>query len=355
MESMSKNNAQLNSNLYMLRCIELAKKAGKATKTNPLVGAVVVYNDRIIGEGYYEIFGGAHAEVNAINSVKKEHIDLLKDATLYVSLEPCCIYAKTPPCTNKIIESGIKHVVIGCLDPNEKMNGKSIEILKQHDIKVELSSYEKEAKFLINKFKANLKNKPYIILKWAQSYDNFIGHQSKQLWLTNESSKMLSHKWRTEVDGILIGKNTALIDNPQLTARLYEGDNPIRILLDTHLTVPKHYHLFTDGNKTKVFNKIKAALEKNVEYVMPGENLDNILQTLYSHGIYNVIVEGGSTILKSFIENNLWDEARIFKTQYRLLEDHNEKELIVAPSLEGKLLDKKQIGDDELIIVQPKL
>ncbi len=338
---------------YMLRCITLAKKGSGTVKANPLVGAVIVYKDRILGEGYHSYFGGPHAEVNAINSVQSEDLIHLPFATLYVSLEPCCIYGKTPPCTQKIIEVGIKKVVIGCPDPNPSINGKSIALLKANGINVEILEQSHEAENLIKKFKVNLQKRPYIILKWAQSFDGYIGHKAHQIWLTDQASKILVHKWRTEVDGILIGKNSAKIDNPQLTARLYNGENPVRIVLDQRLELSSSLQLFTDGNHTIVLNKIKNESIATLKYIKLDDfSPTSIANTLFLQDIYSVIIEGGSKLLGSFIEANLWDEARVFKTSKKLLDEFKHVELIPAPHCSGKLLQKSTVLTDELLIMQ---
>jgi diaminohydroxyphosphoribosylaminopyrimidine deaminase / 5-amino-6-(5-phosphoribosylamino)uracil reductase len=343
-------------NNYLLRCIELATKGGKAVKTNPLVGAVIVYNDRIIGEGFHEFYGGPHAEVNALNSiVEKDKYDLSL-ATLYVSLEPCCNYGKTPPCTQMIINSNIKKVVIGCLDPNPEMNGKSIEILQSHGIKVDLISNSKAAENLIRKFKANLQKRPYIILKWAQSFDGYLGHKSQQLWLSNQTSKTLTHKWRTEVDAILIGKNTALIDNPQLTARLYEGDNPVRVVIDRHLDLPAYLHLFSDGQATIVLNEVKEEKIGDIAYIkLDDSNPLSIVKKLFSLGLYSIIIEGGAKVLNSFIESGLWDEARVIKTGKKLSNDFHNDNLIAALNCFGIIHEERSLDDDKLTVIYNSL
>ncbi len=337
---------------YILRCIELAKKGGKAVKTNPLVGAVIVYKDNIIGEGYHEKFGSPHAEINAFNSVKIADRQYLSSATLYVSLEPCCTYGKTPPCTQKIIDSGIKKIVVGCLDPNPDVNGKGVEILNSFGISVEMSVLNIEAENLIRKFKANLQRKPYIVLKWAQSFDGYLGHRSKQYWLTNQASKNLVHKWRTEVDAILIGKNTALIDDPQLTTRLYDGENPTRIVLDKHLELPANLKILSDGYKTIILNEVKNEIIGPLQYIKLDDfSAQNIANTLFSNGIYSLILEGGKKVLSHFIDTGIWNEARVFKTTERLTNEYQPNDLITAPQCAGKLKEKRNLDGDELVVM----
>lgn len=343
----------IDNDYYMQRCISLGLKGGKDVLSNPMVGAVLVHNDRIIGEGYHQKYGGPHAEVNAINNVKDIDKSLIAQSTLYVSLEPCCIFGKTPPCTQKIIDSGIKKVVIGCLDPNPHMNGKSLEILAAHGIEVLISNIGNEAKHLIKKFKANLQKRPYIILKWAQSFDGFLGHKNKQVWLTNELSKTLVHKWRTETDGILIGTNTALIDNPLLTARLFEGPQPKRIVIDRNLQLPSHLNLLSDGLPTIVLNSIKESSFENLTYIkLQDFSPDQIAQKLFQHGIYSLIVEGGKQVLQNFIDTNCWDEARIFKTKKTLSQSYNLQNLISVPHCNGRLISSAKLQNDDLTIIE---
>jgi diaminohydroxyphosphoribosylaminopyrimidine deaminase / 5-amino-6-(5-phosphoribosylamino)uracil reductase len=338
---------------YMHRCITLGLKGGKYVLSNPMVGALLVHNDRIIGEGYHQKYGGPHAEVNAINSVKEIDRPFISQSTLYVSLEPCCIFGKTPPCTQKIIDSGIKKVVIGCLDPNPSMNGKSLEILASHGIEVIISNAENDAENLIKKFKANLQKRPYTILKWAQSYDGYMGHKHKQIWLSNQLSKTLVHKWRTEIDGILIGTNTALIDNPMLTARLYDGPQPTRIVLDRNLQLPSHFHLLSDGLPTIILNSHKESTSENLTYIaLQDFSPELILQKLFQLGIYSLIVEGGKQVLKNFIESNCWDEARIIKTKEKLSHTYDDKYLITAPDCQGKFISSIMLQNDELTIIE---
>lgn len=339
--------------IYLSRCITLAKLAGKNTKTNPMVGAVLVYENRIIGEGYHQKFGKTHAEVNCLSSVKSEDRGLISLSTLYVSLEPCCIKRKTPACTNLIIENKIPKVVIGCLDPNADVNGLGVEVLKEKGINVEVVN-DTECDQLISKFKANLQKRPYIILKWAQSFDNYMGHKDKQIWLSNSYSKVFAHKLRTEVDGILIGKNTAALDNPKLNARDYDGEHPLRIVLDEHLELDRTLHLLSDDEPSLIINGIKNEKQVNKQYVKVDsiKDIEEILSVLYQNEIYNVLVEGGKAVLDWFIKNKQWDEAYVIKTQTKLLIEFNEKELIKSPIIEGNLVDQIDLGDDEIIHIR---
>lgn len=335
--------------IYISRCITLAKLAGKNTKANPMVGAVLVHGDRIIGEDYHKKFGEAHAEVNCLASVKAEDRVLISQSTLYVSLEPCCIERKTPACTNLIIDNKIPNVVIGCLDPNADVNGFGVKVLKEHGINVEIVN-DTQCELLISKFKANLQKRPYIILKWAQSFDNYMGHKEKQIWLSNPYSKVFAHKLRTEVDGILIGKHTAAMDNPKLNAREYAGDNPIRIVLDEHLLLDKTLHLLSDAESSIIINLIKNDKSGNKNYIKVESirDINEVISVLYQMEIYSVLVEGGKAVLDWFIQNQLWDEAFVIKTQVRLLKEYREEHLIKAPLLEGSLMNQFDLGTDKI-------
>jgi diaminohydroxyphosphoribosylaminopyrimidine deaminase/5-amino-6-(5-phosphoribosylamino)uracil reductase len=323
----------------------LAKKAGKHTLSNPLVGAVLVYKDRIIGEGFHQKYGQAHAEVNALNDVKNEDRHLIPLATLYVSLEPCAHTGKTPPCAHRIVRERIPRVVIGCADPNPIVAGNGIQYLQDHGVEVTYPILEKDAQLLIAKFKANLKGLPYIILKWAQSADLYISKKDTQTWLSNEYTRVLTHQWRSEVDAIMVGKNTVLIDNPSLDVRNYFGESPVRIVLDSQLAINQKYKLIHDDFPTIIFNQLKNETDKNKRYIMV-ESLDEIetvLSKIYQLGITSVLIEGGAILLKSFVKSGLWHEARVIKTTSKL------KDGIPAPMVDGILLEKKYLKSDEII------
>jgi diaminohydroxyphosphoribosylaminopyrimidine deaminase / 5-amino-6-(5-phosphoribosylamino)uracil reductase len=335
--------------LYINRCVELAMKANKNTKTNPMVGAVLVYENRIIGEGYHEYYGGPHAEVNAIISVKIEDRPFIKDATLYVSLEPCNIFGKTPPCTQKILESGIKKVVIGAVDPNPKMQGYSIDLLKNNGIEAELCDPENICKNLIRKFEINLKKEPYFLLKWAQSLDNVLGLKSRSLAISNASTNVYTHKLRSEFDGILIGKNTALVDNPRLTTRHHQGDNPTRILLDANLDIPLSSHIFSEDATTLILNSKMNKTNGHLHYInIDIRSIDEIKQCLFENNIFNCIVEGGPTIHDFLIKNNAWHEAMIIKSDKNISDKYDQQDLIYAKNLDGQLSDKIKIENDTI-------
>ncbi|MEZ4874557.1 MAG: bifunctional diaminohydroxyphosphoribosylaminopyrimidine deaminase/5-amino-6-(5-phosphoribosylamino)uracil reductase RibD [Flavobacteriaceae bacterium] len=333
---------------YMMRCIQLAKNGLGTTYPNPLVGCVIVYKDHIIGEGWHERAGQPHAEVNAINHVKKS--SLLKEATLYVNLEPCSHFGKTPPCSHLIIEKGIKKVVIGCTDPNPKVAGRGIEKLKNAGCEVIVHVLRKECEALNKRFFTfQLKKRPYIFLKWAQSQDGFIAPKSKDtqqpFWITNEFSRQLVHKMRAEEEAILVGTQTVLDDNPSLTTRDWEGSNAVRVVLDRKLRTPKHFHVFNSMATTIVITE--KHMESNdlliFETIDFSQNLpQQICEVLYAHSLQSVIVEGGAKTLQTFIDVGLWDEAFVFKGPSFLNEG------IKAPLLNGELLSESKLWDDTL-------
>lgn len=307
---------------YIKRCIELAKKATGRTYPNPLVGSVIVHNNQIIGEGYHQKAGENHAEINAINSVDNK--DLLKDSTIYVSLEPCSHFGKTPPCANKLAEIGFKKVVIGTLDSHEKVNGKGKEILENAGIEVVSGILEEECIDLNKRFFTfHQKKRPFIILKWAESADGFLDKDFKPTQIGNPLTKQFVHQLRSEEHAILVGTRTALTDNPSLTTREIVGRNPIRILIDFDLKVPIDFKIYNNEAKTLVFNSIKNSEEENIQFIKIGKEnfLQNLMEKLYNHQIQSVIVEGGSFTLNQFIEALLWDEAMIIKTKNLYLEN----------------------------------
>ncbi|WP_372744851.1 bifunctional diaminohydroxyphosphoribosylaminopyrimidine deaminase/5-amino-6-(5-phosphoribosylamino)uracil reductase RibD [Lutibacter sp.] len=307
---------------YINRCIQLAKNGLGKTYPNPMVGSVIVLNDEIIGEGWHQKAGEPHAEVHAINSVKDKK--LLKKATIYVSLEPCSHYGKTPPCANLIVESGIKKVVIGIIDSNSKVSGKGVKHLMENGCNVIVGILEKECYNLNKRFFTYHKYKrPFIILKWAETNDGFIDRirlensEKSPNWISNEYSKQLVHKMRAEEQAILVGTNTALNDNPSLTVQSWSGENPIRLVIDRVFKIPVNYKLFSDGIKTIVFSEVEQIMDLYENVIF--ENIDfsknvpeQICDVLYRHQIQSVIIEGGKHTLQSFIDANLWDEAFVF-------------------------------------------
>lgn len=308
---------------YMRRCIQLARNGICHAAPNPMVGAVIVRDGKIIGEGYHVRCGEGHAEVNAIASVKDE--SLLKDATIYVSLEPCSHYGKTPPCADLIIRKGIPRVVVGCVDPFSLVAGRGIQKLRDAGIEVTVGVLEKECRELIRAFVTfNLKKRPYITLKWAQSADGFLDirrEDGNAVRLSTPLSTLAVHKMRAEQKAILVGRRTALLDNPSLTVREWYGQNPLRLVIDRQLTLPPHLHLFDGNTPTLVFTEKEKAATQNLTYVTLdfGQNiLPQIMQVLYEQKIQTLLVEGGSQTLQTFLEQGLWDEAFIEHTRVTL-------------------------------------
>jgi diaminohydroxyphosphoribosylaminopyrimidine deaminase/5-amino-6-(5-phosphoribosylamino)uracil reductase len=306
---------------YMKRCIDLARSGLGNTAPNPLVGSVIVYNGKIIGEGYHEVYGGPHAEVNAVDSIQDKA--LLKSSVLYVNLEPCSHTGKTPPCSDMIIKYGIPEVITGTTDPNPLVSGRGITRLANAGVKVTSGVLEKQCIDLNKRFITyHLKRRPYIILKWAQTCDGFIdvhrdGTEMLQpTWISNEVSRMMVHKWRSEEQAILIGTRTAAMDNPQLNVREWEGKSPIRMVIDRNLVLLPSLHIFDNTSRTIVFNALKDYEEKQTRFVkvdFSGNLITNILNYLYESGIQSVFVEGGRMLLDTLIKDNLWDEARVFE------------------------------------------
>ncbi|MEP7239053.1 MAG: bifunctional diaminohydroxyphosphoribosylaminopyrimidine deaminase/5-amino-6-(5-phosphoribosylamino)uracil reductase RibD [Ferruginibacter sp.] len=304
----------------MQRCLQLAAMGAGHVAPNPMVGAVLVYADRIIGEGYHQKYGKAHAEVNCINSVAEADKDFISKSKLYVSLEPCAHFGKTPPCADLIIKNKIPNVVIGCRDSFAAVNGKGIERLKAAGVIVTVGILENECRELNKRFFTfQEKQRPYIILKWAQSNDGKIaGDSSSRLLISNEFTNRLVHKWRSEEAAILVGTNTALIDDPALTSRLWPGKSPVRLVIDLELKLPTHLKLFDGSVKTIVFNNTKQAEGENLVYqkLNKEENvISQIAAALYAMQIQSLLVEGGATLLQSFIDEGLWDEARIINNE----------------------------------------
>ena len=306
--------------IYMQRCIDIAKRGIRAVAPNPMVGCVLVVEDKIIGEGYHERYGEAHAEVNAINNVSNQN--LLKNATLYVSLEPCSHTGKTPPCCDLLIQKGVKKVIVGTKDPNPLVGGKGIEKLKNSGIEVS-EGILKDQCLELNKrfFTFHEKQRPYVILKWAQTLDGFLDQirkdgEQKINWISEPETKTLVHKWRSEEQSILVGRNTITNDNPSLTVRDYGGMNPIRLVIDSQLQISGNLNIYSKDAPTIVFNRVKDKKENNVEWIKIKEtSTSNILEELYRRGIQSVLVEGGSRTLQYFIIDNLWDEARVIVGQ----------------------------------------
>jgi diaminohydroxyphosphoribosylaminopyrimidine deaminase/5-amino-6-(5-phosphoribosylamino)uracil reductase len=345
----------MNTEHYMQRCLDLAVNGRGMVSPNPMVGCVIVHENLIIGEGYHQRFGEAHAEVNAINSVLAQYGDeaasLLANATAYVNLEPCAHFGKTPPCADLLIKHRLKKVVIGNTDPFASVSGKGIAKLKDAGITVELDALTDKCAWLNRRFFTRIKQqRPFIILKWAQTNDEFFAPTAgKQQWITGPIAKQLSHKWRGEEDAILVGKNTALIDNPQLTNRSDAGKNPIRIIIDRRLSVPVTHHIYDGAAKTIVFNEVKTEVQHNVHFIQMEDMQFYLAQKiafqLYLMDIQSVIIEGGVHLLNQFIDAHLWDEARIFTSS------DNWGDGIKAPALTGEIIEQLTIGSDYLTVL----
>ncbi len=336
--------------IYIKRCIELAKNGLGNTYPNPMVGSVIVHNDKIIGEGWHKKSGESHAEVLAIESVKDK--SLLSKATIYVSLEPCSHFGKTPPCADLIIKHKIPNIVIGTLDPNEKVAGNGIKKLLENGRNVTVGVLEEEC-YELNKrfFSYHIKKRPYIILKWAESKDGYISPENnetkKPIWISNEHSRQLVHKWRGEEQAILVGTNTVLIDNPKLNTRDWKGNNPIRIVIDRNNVIPKESYIFDNEARTIIISEKETNTENtNVTFEFIDFKKDTtrqIIDILYKNKIQSIIIEGGSATLQRFIDDNYWDEARVF------IGKNNINKGTKAPVLDYKSTEKKAILDDILI------
>lgn len=311
--------------IFMQRCLQLAEKGSGRVAPNPMVGAVLVYKDNIIGEGYHHYFGGPHAEVDCLKNVIPENKKYISQSTLYVSLEPCCFEGKTPACTNLILQHKIPQVVIACRDPNSKVDGAGIEILEKQGVKIRFGILEKEAQEL-NKwfFTFQTKNRPYVILKWAQSANGKIAAKNYiPVKISNDYTNRLVHKWRSEIPSILVGGNTVLADNPSLNNRYWTGINPIRIVIDKSLQLDKQAKIFEAGEAVYIFNFLKEEVKEQLHYIKIKEEiplLPQVLEALYKSSIAAVLVEGGMKTLQSFLDAGLWDEARIITNTNKIIE-----------------------------------
>ena len=334
----------MNHEIYMQRCLDLAQKALGKTYPNPMVGCVIVHNDVIIGEGFHEKAGEAHAEINAINSVTNP--ELLKESTIYVSLEPCAHFGKTPPCASKIVEIGFKKVVIGTVDSHDKVNGKGKQIIEDAGIEVVSGVLEKQCKELNKRFFTfHQKQRPFIILKWAESADGFLDKDFKPTQIGNPLTKQFVHQLRSQEHAILVGTQTALTDNPSLTTREVVGRNPVRILIDFELKVPRDFNLYNKEAHTIVFNSVKESIEENITFIkIARENfLENLMQKLFEQQIQSVIIEGGRFTLQQFIDKNLWDETIIIKNEkLHLLNGTN------APNFKAQKFETKRFRDNTI-------
>lgn len=331
----------------MQRALDLAQKGLGFVSPNPMVGCVIVHDNKTVGEGWHKNYGGKHAEVNAIDSL--ENKEIITESTVYVTLEPCSFYGKTPACTDLLIKHNPQLVVVASKDPNPKVSGNGIKLLKQAGISVEFGILEKEA-ITLNKrfFVAMQENRPYVILKWAQTSDNFIARSDySSKWISNEYSRQLVHKWRTEEDAILVGYNTVKYDNPELTARNWEGRNPVRVVIDPGLDLNQSFKIFGDSEEVYVFNSKVEKSDGNLHYKLISESnlAESLLENLYKNDIGSVIIEGGSKTINDFIDQGLWDEARVFSSQQAFGDG------ISAPNLHVKASEEIKIEEDNLKII----
>ena len=341
----------MNHEFYMQRCLDLAKIGLAAASPNPSVGAVLVYENNIIGEGFTSAYGGAHAEVNCLNSVKAENKHLISKSTLYVSLEPCSHFGKTPPCSNLIIQNNIQKVFIACTDPNPLVAGKGIAKLKAAGIEVVENILEQEA-LASNKrfFIFHTQKRPYIILKWAQTPNGYFApNNNQQFWITNKKTKTLVHSWRSQEMAILVGGKTVLSDNPRLNTRLIEGKSPIRIVINTKTELKNNVHVLDQKIPTIIFNYDKNEKKENLQFILLDKTISyvpQILKHLFELNINSVIIEGGAATLNQFIEQNLWDEARILTGNKELHEG------IKAPIVNGDIVEEFYILQDQIKILK---
>ncbi|WP_459743060.1 bifunctional diaminohydroxyphosphoribosylaminopyrimidine deaminase/5-amino-6-(5-phosphoribosylamino)uracil reductase RibD [Polaribacter sp. OB-PA-B3] len=325
----------MNKEIYIKRCLQIAENGVGTTRPNPSVGAVIVYNNKIIAEGFTSPFGGSHAEVNAINAVKDKSI--LKEATIYVTLEPCSHFGKTPPCADLIIKHQFKQVVIGCLDSNTLVAGKGVKRLREASINVVVGVLEDECRAQHKRFlSVQEKFRPYIILKWAETKDGFIAPESKKekkpVFISNSYSQQLVHKLRSKEHAILVGTNTALVDNPKLNLRSWSGQNPIRLVLDRTLKIEQSANLFDETVKTIVLTENNTEKLNSENLIFEKINFDanlaaTICNVLTKHKIQSLIVEGGTQTLQTFIDEDLWDEALVF------IGNSSFKKGVVAPKI----------------------
>ena len=319
-----------------------------------MVGAVLVHEDKIIGEGYHQRSGDAHAEVNAINSVHESNRHLIGDSTLFVSLEPCCTHGKTPPCTDLILHSGIGNVVISTIDPNPAVRGKGISKLRARGVNVEVGLLESEGQRLIESFGISFtRDRPYIIIKYVQSADGFIGREDRQVWLSNSYESTLVHKLRSEVDSIMVGTNTAVIDNPRLTNRYPSGDDPLRITIDFDGRIPASHHILDDSADTLILTGQDQGHDadkfENTTFVPASRDsmTTDLIQVLNERHVRSLLVEGGSSVIKAFAERQLWDELWVVTVDKEL------KSGVRVPEIHGRLVQSFRMEKDSLCIYKP--
>ncbi len=333
----------------MQHCFDLAIRAGKKVRSNPPVGAVVVAQDGcIIGSGYHRHYGGPHAEINALESVAEDDKEKLDLSTLYVSLEPCCIHSKTPPCTDAILKAGIRKVVVSALDPNPEMNGKGVEFLREQDIDVTSGVCKEKGDHLIRRFRVNiLEKRPFVLVKWAESRDGFIGRENERISISNQYSNVYVHRLRSQVDAIMVGTNTAVVDNPLLTTRLFLGSNPLRIVMDNNERIPKTHHLISDDNPTLIVTGKADYAPCGKEILLHEGDIKSLLDNLYNKGICSLMLEGGKTMINYFKQENLVDEVVVIKSEELLFQG------IRSPTIDGEMCDRKVLDSNELLTFRP--
>ncbi len=335
---------------FMVRAIELARLGMGQVAPNPMVGCVIVHNGLIIGEGYHRKYGEAHAEVNAVRSVKNR--SLLAESTMYVTLEPCSHFGKTPPCADMIVEVGIPRVVVGSIDPNEKVAGRGLEKLKAAGCELVTGLMEEDCNRMNRRFLTfHHKRRPYIILKWAQTEDGFIDKDRSEeefgqpTWITNDLSRIAVHKMRTDEAAIMVGTKTAMKDNPSLTVREWSGNHPLRILLDRNGILDSSTALLDQSTETMVFTEMEMESKPNLEYRRINfgpEMLGEINTLLFNRGIQSLLIEGGKSLLESYMKQGLWDEARVYIGNARFGSG------IKAPETDW-ILDREEPLDDSLM------
>jgi diaminohydroxyphosphoribosylaminopyrimidine deaminase / 5-amino-6-(5-phosphoribosylamino)uracil reductase len=339
---------------YMVRCIQLARLAAGHVAPNPMVGAVLVHNDRIIGEGYHQVYGQAHAEVNCVNSVKPGERPLISHSTLYVSLEPCSHYGKTPPCAELIIKNKIPKVVVGCMDPFPQVQGKGIAALRAAGIEVTTGLLQNECIDLNKRFITfQTQHRPYVVLKWAQSANGRMARADRARFaISNQHSRRLVHKWRSEEAAILVGTNTAFFDDPELTNRYWHGPQPVRLIVDMELRLPSTLKLFNRQVRTVIFNTLKHEEHDNLLYYQVTTDVNlvhQVLNALHQMKVQSVLVEGGVKLLQSFIDENTWDEMRVITNEELIMPDG-----IAAPAFgQAGKVSTMQLLSDRVDIFKP--
>lgn len=337
---------------FMRRCLQLARCGAGAVAPNPMVGSVIVHDGKIIGEGFHQKVGDKHAEVSAIESVRPENKQLLPHSTLYVNLEPCSHHGRTPPCSTRIMEEGIPNVVVGAGDPSREVSGGGMALLQEAGVTVVAGIMEAECRALNKRFYGfHQKNRPFIVLKWAQSRDGFIGHAGRRIHISHALTNRLVHRWRSEEAAILAGINTVRIDDPQLTNRLYYGKSPLRLVIDKDLSISQQAHVLDGTVPSVVFNTKKDSREAGTTYVkvaFGGSFPVQVMEYLQDNEVQSVLVEGGAKTLQAFIDGGLWDEARVITNSKLQLNDG-----VKAPHLIGKLTGTMHLGPDEIAFFEP--